>query len=273
MKENSTSEIITVGKISGVPPYRLGRPYISPHDWFILCTAGESRSIVNGEEILIHEGDVVIMREGRSAQGLSVSDDFEAVVVTVSAQIMERLKSGAAISDNVYAGGCAIFEISADEMQHMLTLVSEMKAISEKSDEIIVTDAVSSLLMALYFAFIAGKKSIMHRGKEPLHKWVSEFFLLLRSNFRTEHSVDSYAERLGLTGNYLSSLVMKTTGHSAKWWIKGAIIFDAKALLNTSSDSIKEIAYSLGFSSPTTFSQFFKTETGLTPQEYRAQQG
>ena len=44
---------------------------------------------------------------------------------------------------------------------------------------------------------------------------------------------------------------------------------DAKSQLKDSDAQVKEIAKSLGFKTPTTFNRYFKTYTGITPQEYR----
>jgi len=44
---------------------------------------------------------------------------------------------------------------------------------------------------------------------------------------------------------------------------------EAKLLLSTTSQSVKEIAYSLNYENPDYFPVFFKKRTGMTPVEYR----
>lgn len=82
-------------------------------------------------------------------------------------------------------------------------------------------------------------------------------------------SVAYFANKMALSANYLSDLLKKETGYSAKEHINTFIVNKAKTLLLNSSDSISGIAYTLGFNYPHYFSRLFKRKTGLTPQKYR----
>lgn len=77
------------------------------------------------------------------------------------------------------------------------------------------------------------------------------------------------AEACHLSPSYLSDLLTKETGRSAKDHINDFLIEKAKHLLVSSTDSISGIAYALGFNYPHYFSRLFKQKTGKTPQEYR----
>ena len=81
--------------------------------------------------------------------------------------------------------------------------------------------------------------------------------------------LEYFAEHLHLSENYLSDLMKKETGHSAKEHINDFIIDKAKTLLLSESDSVSGIAYTLGFNYPHYFSRLFKKKTGMTPQDYR----
>lgn len=82
-------------------------------------------------------------------------------------------------------------------------------------------------------------------------------------------TVSYMAEKVNLSQNYLSDLLKKETGRSAKEHITHVLIDRAKARLKGSQHSVAEIAYILGFKYPHYFSRLFKAKTGLTPQEYR----
>ncbi len=82
-------------------------------------------------------------------------------------------------------------------------------------------------------------------------------------------SMEYFAEKVLLSANYLSDLLKKETGYSAKDQINHFIIEKAKTLLLSESDSVSGIAYTLGFNYPHYFSRMFKSKTGMTPQEYR----
>jgi len=82
-------------------------------------------------------------------------------------------------------------------------------------------------------------------------------------------TIQYFAEQIHLSPNYLSDLLKKESGRSAKDHINDFIVEKAKYLLLNSNDSISGVAYSLGFNYPHYFSRMFKNKTGYTPQDYR----
>lgn len=82
-------------------------------------------------------------------------------------------------------------------------------------------------------------------------------------------SLQYLADKVNLSQNYLSDLLKKETGRSAKDHINDFLINKAKNLLLSTEDSVSEIAYALGFNYPHYFSRLFKSKTGITPQKYR----
>ncbi|MDX2001433.1 MAG: helix-turn-helix domain-containing protein [Chitinophagales bacterium] len=105
---------------------------------------------------------------------------------------------------------------------------------------------------------------------------ISQFHSLLHSYYKTGKfaetgipSVEYFAERVHLSGNYLGDLLKKETGYSITDHVNNFIIEKAKTLLLTDTDTVSNIAYSLGFNYPHYFGRLFKNKTGLTPQEYR----
>lgn len=105
---------------------------------------------------------------------------------------------------------------------------------------------------------------------------VSQVESLLKTYYQTNELIESgqpsiqyLADKCNLSPGYLSDLLSKETGRSAKDHINDFIINKAKYLLVSSTDSISGIAYTLGFNYPHYFARLFKQKTGATPQEYR----
>lgn len=82
-------------------------------------------------------------------------------------------------------------------------------------------------------------------------------------------SVAYLAEALHLSPNYLSRLLKLLTGQSTKQLILNKAMELAKEKLSTTTLTVNEIAYSLGFSHPQVFSKLFKSQTHLSPSQYR----
>lgn len=105
---------------------------------------------------------------------------------------------------------------------------------------------------------------------------VSKFERILKGYYKKNKAVDfglpsvNYcAKELNLSPNYLSDLLKKETGKTAKEHIHLYVVDKAKNILLNSSDSVSEIAYSLGFEYPQHFSNLFKSKTGISPRDYR----
>lgn len=77
------------------------------------------------------------------------------------------------------------------------------------------------------------------------------------------------ADQLHLSANYFGDLIKKETGKSAQKYIQQKTMEVAKDLLSTTSKSISEIAYHLGYQYPQYFSRAFKKVVGKTPNEFR----
>ncbi|QKZ13564.1 helix-turn-helix domain-containing protein [Spirosoma sp. KUDC1026] len=82
-------------------------------------------------------------------------------------------------------------------------------------------------------------------------------------------TVGYMAEQLSLSPTYLSNLMKTITGQSPQQHIHDRLIKQAKELLSTSTLSVSEIAYELGFGHPQSFSKLFKSKTSSSPLEFR----
>jgi len=82
-------------------------------------------------------------------------------------------------------------------------------------------------------------------------------------------TANDIASRLAMSTPYLSDLLRNLTGMNTQQHIHAFLIERAKSLLLTTSLSVNEIAFSLGFEYPQYFSRLFKSKTGQTPVEFR----
>lgn len=83
-------------------------------------------------------------------------------------------------------------------------------------------------------------------------------------------SVKYIAEQLNISPGYLSSLLKSLTGQNTQQHLHNKLIEVAKQKLSTTTLSVSEIAYELGFEHLASFSKLFKAKTKLSPQDFRA---
>ena len=98
---------------------------------------------------------------------------------------------------------------------------------------------------------------------------LQDFISLLMLNFKTEHNVPFYAEKMNITPQYLTSIIKRQTGRTVNSFINELIYSEARNMLVSTKMSIQQIAVSLNFADQASFSKFFKRNSGISPQIFR----
>ncbi len=114
--------------------------------------------------------------------------------------------------------------------------------------------------------------------RENLNKDIlTRFERLLRNYYADQNqlilgvpTVTYCGTELNMSPKYLSDLLKKETGQNAKTHIHNYLINRAKNRLLNSTDSVSEVAFSLGFEYVQHFSTIFKAKAGMSPSEYRS---
>ena len=107
------------------------------------------------------------------------------------------------------------------------------------------------------------------RQRESSETRVARFRELVNEHFRTENSVEFYADRLCITPNYLNKIVKQSLGQSTKEFIQSRRMEEARRLLSYTTLSINEIAEELHFETTSYFIRAFTLVEGITPLQYR----
>ena len=166
--------------------------------------------------------------------------------------------------------------LSEKEKQTLHDVVSRIKEeYNERIDNHSQRVLVSSLELLLNYCSRFYERQFNTRSAQN-KDMVSQVESSLKEYYKTGQlleygppSIQYLADKVNLSPNYLSDLLKKETGRSAKDHINDFLVDKAKTLLLSTEDSVSEIAYSLGFNYPHYFSRLFKSKTGTTPQKYR----
>lgn len=98
---------------------------------------------------------------------------------------------------------------------------------------------------------------------------VNKARLRIRESLEDSLTIQEIAQELGISYSSFRKLFKEHTGFAPALYQQNLKLQRAKELLSTTNESIKEIAYRLNFESPDYFSAKFKTQTGMTPSEFR----
>ena len=96
---------------------------------------------------------------------------------------------------------------------------------------------------------------------------VKKIFELVKENKAITR--EELASQVFLSPDYMAKVFKKETGKRISDYLSEVRLQEAKCLLTDTTRSISDIASSLSYSNFSGFSRMFKSETGLSPAEYR----
>lgn len=113
------------------------------------------------------------------------------------------------------------------------------------------------------------RKKANHQILGSLEKLLDDYFAnddLISNGLPT---VQYVSDRLNISVSYLSRMLRVLTGQSTQQHIHDKLIEKAKEKLSTTTLSVSEIAYELGFEHSQAFSRLFKNKTHQSPSAFR----
>ena len=164
--------------------------------------------------------------------------------------------------------------LSAQEETALDSLLDNIRAEYGRPIDAFSQDVlVSQLDVLLNYANRFYHRQFLTR-RSPEHDLLSRFETQLTSYFAVDTeqplpTVQHFADALHVSPAYLSDMLRTLTGLTTQQHLHQALIEKAKRLLLTTSLTINETAFQLGFEYPQYFTRLFKSKTGLTPAAFR----
>jgi len=148
----------------------------------------------------------------------------------------------------------------------MAKIVEENKRPSEWQHRML--SAYVSLLLTYLSRLYTEQYKVTDTSADQL--LLKKFQGKIDESFHELHEVGDYASLLNISAGHLSEVVKTQSGKPAIKHIHDRLVMEARRMLFHTNNSLKEIAYDLGFTDASYFNRFFKRETGATPAGYRS---
>ena len=142
--------------------------------------------------------------------------------------------------------------------------------VQQKTSDILYKHMISTLLSELLLMVLTHSDTV--KGK-PLPSLVHKAATYIRTNYQEDITLITAAKMLSITPKYLGSLFKETLHISFHDFLNSTRLRHACQMLNNTDLSVKEIAFSAGYSSVEYFLEVFKKRMGTTPTLYRTQTG
>ena len=164
-----------------------------------------------------------------------------------------------------------VYQLTDSQTQELSGIFSQIqKAIHYM--HLYKTEMIQSLvhIVKLFISELPFKDDVLtpdFRHKENIYKI---FLHLSEMNFRQQRQIMFYADKLGITTTYLSRVVKEISGTTVNDHLTRRVYHEACNLLKTTTKTIGEISYELGFKDQSAFTNFFKLHAHCSPKSYRA---
>ena len=249
----------------------LDYPIIVESIVFGICIAGKGEVEFNLRNYTIEKNSVFVLYPQTICQydTTHISDDFELKYISFSFEFIGNVDSSylySAITDD------PCIRVRDDESKLLLNLYASLEEKFNLIDNPYKTEIIQHTLLAAIYEFCTiyeKRRSIVPQIPTQKDNLLKDFYALIFKYHKRERRINFYADQLCLSPKYLSAVVKMWTNKTVLEWINEYTILSAKALLKSSDIAIQELAFHFNFPDATSFSKFFKKQTGKTPKEYR----
>lgn len=245
----------------------IGRTFRTQHPQIALMYEGEGVFNINYNDYRLKKGALVTLPVGTLFSVKSRSDGMKMRILDFNIPFTAKTE--------FFIYNLGIIELGTKDykrIQAFFMLLNESLEEMKKREK-----SINCIVLALLYDINSitaetSKNMLMHHTRKEIlyYEFIS---MLIREQETLNRTVGHYAKQLGVSADYLSGAAKEVSGFSAMEWINRVTIDISKMLLRENKLTISELAYKMGFEEKTSFSRFFKKETGKTPGEYRDSQG
>jgi len=259
---------------------KLAMPYNRRTYYKISMISGKNKAEYADKVIDIAKNALLFATPKIPYNYLPQDDDQHGYFCIFTSEFLIKNKSGVILDELpiFQPGGYPIFQLTDEATEEITAIFTRMyKELS--SDYVYKYDLIRNYVLELIHY---GQKLQPASSLYPSHNAsarVSSLFLeLLERQFPIEsphqkldlRTAKDYADRLSVHVNHLNKVLKENTGKTTTEIISSRVIQEAKILLKQTDWNISEIAYCLGFEQLAHFSNFFRKQTSIAPNLFRA---
>lgn len=238
-----------------------------------ICQDGNMQIHIGRKKYAVEKNSFVVISPDTPLEITKMDENLKLDIMRIGASLFELAEDAHLkmhLNRLLYEN--PVYRLSEAKTKMFHHIHSYLKVITKESDNIYRDTIVCGYIRILFYEacnIIAGDRFSVYGKDCP--DITQKFFRCLEQQFKEKKNVEYYAAQLGITPKHLSLTLKKTTGKQASEWIEEYSLQEAKKMLSHSYYTIQQISYDLNFSTPSHFSKFFKSKTGMTPKEFRKQ--
>jgi AraC family transcriptional activator of pobA len=253
--------------------FSLGTPPGDRHWRGILLTSG-SGAVIDGDDILDLRAPTLAWLPWRESMALRIKAGGVGFQFTVSNEVLANAvghnSESADLRLLVERRVVASLEAAPDALadaEYAFDLIVRETLRPRSGTGTMLEAQVRSVLVLLWRLSAAPDVAIRVRGQSS--RVLQHFRQLLEMHFRDRWPVGAYADAIGVGPDRLHDVCRRQLGKAPRQLVQERMIHEARLRLERSTQTVEQVAGSLGFRDVGHFSRFFKSKVGLPPAAYR----
>lgn len=229
-------------------------------------TNGKGKITIDGETTNLQAGDLFVLPKNQSIfYQADENEPWTYTWVGFSGSRAETILSQTRLLEKYFLHSHLESEILKKMIDINQTEVQSLPMITE----LILIGHLNQLLAALVQEF---PNESLKESSTLAKNYVHHAIKLIHSQYNSPIKVNEIADHLALSRSYLYKIFKQETGYAIKDYILQIKMKRSCQLLEDPTRNITEIAYSVGYQDPLTFSSAFKNYFHMSPTEFRKTQ-
>ena len=245
------------------------------HDGYeiVLFLGGDVSLIVESIEKKLECGDMIFINP-YSFHGLNLTDaeHYERIVLNIRYKYLQELNDDetdlSVCFRQIFSGRLNIMHLGENKLQQFVSLADRLeKSIATRQyGQKLLSRAILSELMILAGQYM--ELSVAPNYDSIMPTVVSNTFEYIEQNLTANITVNSIAEHLHYSSDYISRVFKNTAGSSLKHYINAKKISLAQQFLHQGY-SPYDVCFMVGYNNYSSFSRRFSEQIGYSPKQYQ----
>lgn len=237
-----------------------------------VCLNGEVEVEVDMVNYHIGRDTFLMLFPGQIVNLKSTSEDFEVMYFAVSADTFHDVLFRFPVEFTTFLKKHVIYHDNPDNIEKERVRFEMLRTVFDDKENVCRREILLNLTRVYYLGFYNDIYLLLKRNPQRRSRQSELFERFVNSvmeNYKTSREVLFYANKLNISVKYLSMIVQNEDNRNAKKWIDDYVVSEIKIRLQSSNESLQDIAFDLDFADQSFLSKYFKRQTGISLTKYR----
>lgn len=231
----------------------------------IILTEGEVKHTVDFKTIPLKAGDCLIITKGQ-VHAFDTRSKYKGYLLLFSEEFLHKHVTQSALGKIPFLYNYNQNQLVYNNPTNNKTLIGLLQSGLSNNSKVKANQV--GALLTYYLLDLVDDESPDIITQNHYQEHFIQFKQLVEQGYQSTRNAKDYAVLLKISYKHLNEVCKHMANKTAKALIDEYVILQAKRLLVTSPNSVKEISYNLGFGEPTNFRKFFHKHTGFSPNEF-----